>query len=259
MVGDAAKVLKTLGDASIQLIVTSPPYWCIKDYGSPLQIGVTQSYKNYLMSLAEIWVECVRVLESGCRIAINVGDQFLRASENGGVYCTVPIHADIIRQIMRLPGMLFLGNIIWRKITTTKTTGGCKWMGSIYYPRDGHITYEHEYILLFKKKGKARKHSKSIVALSELTKDQRSLWFRGIWSISPVRQIDHPAAFPIELPERLIRMFTFYGETVLDPFVGSGTVLAAAQKTGRSGIGIDIEENSVDLCRKRVNGLSVVL
>lgn len=153
-IGDAETVLKTLPDESYQLIVTSPPYWNIKDYGHPDQIGHGQDYAHYLARMKGVFDECARVLSPGCRIAVNIGDQFLRAKESpSGEYTVIPIHADFI-QLLEGTGMTPLGNIIWRKITTTKTSGGGTWMGSTYHPRDGHITYEHEYILVFRKKGK---------------------------------------------------------------------------------------------------------
>ena len=149
----------------------------------------------------------------GCKLVINIGDQFLRSKDNGGIYEIKPIHADMIKSCQEL-GFRFLGNIIWRKITTTKTTGGCSWMGSIYYPRDGYITYEHEYIIIFKKDGKAPRPSKEAKELSRLPKEYRSKWFRGIWDdIPPEKQGQHCAMFPEELPMRIIRMFSFAGET----------------------------------------------
>ena len=130
-------------------------------------------------------------------------------------------------------------------------------MGSIYYPRDGYVTYEHEFILLFRKAGKARRPPAESREKSRLSKIQRSEWFRGIWEIHPARQDDHPAMFPLELPERLIRMFSYFGETVIDPFVGSGTTLEAARKAGRCGIGIELNPKFVPLARARVSDLTV--
>jgi len=256
IIGDALDGLRTLASDSFQLVVTSPPYGTIKDYGHPRQIGIGQDYAGYLERLREVWVECVRVLEPGCRIVINVGDQFLRARDHGE-YSVAPIHADVITQVNALPGMVFLGQIIWRKISTTKTTGGCTWMGSIYEPRDGYVTYEHESILLFKKRGKARRPGKDVRAKSRLTKEQRSAWFRGIWELAPARQTIHPAAFPVDVPDRLIRMFTFYGERVLDPFVGSGTTLLAATEAGRIGVGIELDERMESVCAARMLGHSL--
>jgi len=256
-VNDACTALQELPTKSVQLVVTSPPYWSIKDYDHADQIGCEESYEEYLRRLMEVWSACGRVLEPGCKMAINVGDQFLRARDHG-TYQIKPIHADIISQVSEMRGFIYLGGIIWHKITTTKTTGGCSWMGSIYYPRDGYVTYEHEYILLFKKQGKARCPTGYAKERSRLTKQQRSEWFRGTWRIPPVRQGKHPAMFPVALPERLIRMFTFQGETVLDPFVGSGTTFEAAEAHGRNGIGVELNPAFVPLCRSRVHELQVI-
>jgi len=256
-VGDAGSRLKQLPAKSVQLVVTSPPYWCIKDYDHPGQIGHQDSYDEYLQRLNEVWKGCARVLEPGCKIAINVGDQFLRARDHG-TYRIQPIHADIIHQFSKMKGFIYLGGIIWKKVTTTNTTGGCSWMGSIYHPRDGYVTFEHEFILLFKKAGKAKRPPLEIREKSKLTKKQRSEWFRGVWGLTPSRQKDHPATFPVELPERLIRMFTFSGETVLDPFVGSGTTLVAAENAGRCGIGVELNPEFVSICRSRAANVRIV-
>lgn len=258
-IGDAREALKSLNSSSVQLVVTSPPYWNIKDYSTDNQIGFGQSYDEYQSALTSIWKECKRIISPGCKMAINVGDQFLRANENNGRYEIVPIHTDIIAACKSI-GFIFLGNIIWKKMTTTKTSGGCSWMGSIYYPRDGYITYEHEYIMLFKKPGKGPIPSDSKKKeLSRLPKEFRSKWFRGVWDdISPARQIGHNAMFPLELPERLIRMFTFAGETVLDPFVGSGTTMEAAEKWYRNSIGIEINHEYLSMIIDRISNIKII-
>jgi len=197
--GDSRK-MPEIRNSSVHLVVTSPPYWCIKDYSHPGQIGYDQSYEEYLDDLRKVISECHRVLHAGCRAAINIGDQYLRASEHGR-YRVQAIPADIIR-MGRGVGFDFMGNIIWEKISTTKTTGGGQWMGSVYFPRDGHITYEHEYIILLRKKGQWPKPTKQQREKSKLTKRQRSEWFRGIWKIAPERQDKHVAMFPVEVPRR---------------------------------------------------------
>lgn len=249
---DVRSALKTMQDRSVQLIVTSPPYWNLKDYDLDGQIGRGQSYEDYIGTLGGVWRECKRVLSSGCKLVINVGDQFLRARDNGGRYEIVPIHIDIIRSCVQL-GFVFLGNIIWQKISTTKTTGGCSWMGSIYYPRDGYITYEHEYIMIFKKSGSPPRPSPEMKELSRLPKEFRSKWFRGIWDdVPPARQSGHVAMFPLELPSRIIRMFSFAGETVLDPFAGSGTSMEAAARWNRNSIGVEINPDFMPMIRSRI-------
>ncbi len=256
--GDARQ-MPELDDESIHLVVTSPPYWNIKDYGHPQQIGHDQSYEEYLEAIAQVMSECKRVLKPGCRMAINIGDQYLRASEYGR-YRVLPIPADITRIGIEL-GMDFMGAIIWRKISTTRTTGGGCWMGSTYYPGDGHITYEHEYILLFRKRGKRPAvKDPEIRERSRLTKEQRSAWFRGVWDdIPPERQDEHVAMFPVGLPRRLIRMYTYVGETVLDPFLGSGTTCLAAALEGRNSVGYEINEQFEDVIRRKILGRDIPL
>ncbi|MCX7600046.1 MAG: site-specific DNA-methyltransferase, partial [Armatimonadetes bacterium] len=250
IIGDSRQ-MPELQSESVHLVVPSPPYWCIKDYEHPGQIGAGQSYEQYLEDLGKVLGEAARVLHCGCRMAINIGDQFLRASEHGR-YRVQPLGADVINIGRRL-GLDYMGAIIWRKITTTVTTGGGCWMGSTYYPRDGHITYEHEYIVLLKKPGRPPgPPSPEAKMLSRLTKEQRSAWFRGIWDdLPPVRQEPHQAMFPVGLPSRLIRMYTFWGETVLDPFLGSGTTCIAAALEGRNSIGYEINPAFEALIRQR--------
>ena len=238
ILGDARKMSEIAAE-SVHLVVTSPPYWCIKDYAHPAQIGHDQSYEDYLADLSSVFGETFRTLAPGCRMAVNIGDQYLRAAEHGR-YRVQPIPADIT-VICRELGFDFMGSILWRKISTTNTTGGGQWMGSMYYPKDGHITYEHEYILLFRKPGQWPRPTAEARERSRLTKEERQTWFRGAWDdIAPVRQKGHVAMFPLELPRRLIKMYTFYGETVLDPFLGSGTTSLAALEEGRSSIGYEI-------------------
>lgn len=240
-----------LDDRSVHIVVTSPPYWCIKDYAHPGQIGFEQSYEEYLADLRQVLAECVRVLHPGCRAAINIGDQYLRATEHGR-YRVQPIPADLIRLGQDL-GFDFMGQIIWRKVSTTKTSGGGQWMGSVYYPRDGQITYEHEYILLLRKPGTPPKPTAEQRERSRLRKEDRSRWFRGVWDdLPPARQRAHVAMFPVELPRRLILMYSFWGETVLDPFVGSGTTMQAAEETGRNSVGYEINPAFERLVRAKV-------
>jgi site-specific DNA-methyltransferase (adenine-specific) len=236
-----SRSMAEVADASVHLVVTSPPYWCIKDYDHPAQIGHEQPYDDYLADLTRVLSECHRALHPGCRAAVNLGDQYLRASEHGR-YRVQPIPADVIRTGLSL-GFDFMGNIIWQKISTTKTSGGGALMGSMYYPKDGHVTYEHEYIILLRKQGRWPKPTPEQQERSRLTKEQRSEWFRGIWRIAPERQSGgHGAVFAIEVPRRLIRMYSFWGETVLDPFLGTGTTSLAAELEGRSSVGYELNE-----------------
>ncbi len=248
-----ARHMPELGDATVHLVVTSPPYWCIKDYGHFGQIGHEQSYEDYLAALRQVLAECHRVLHAGCRAAVNIGDQYLRAADHGR-YRVQPIPADLVR-VGRDLGFDFMGNIIWRKVSTTRPSGGGEWMGSTYYPRDGQITYEHEYILLFKKPGRCPAPSPEAKRKSRLTREQRSAWFRGVWDdIAPERQHAHIAMFPVELPGRLMRMYSFHGETVLDPFLGSGTTALAAALAGRECVGYEVNPDYEEMIRHKLAG-----
>ncbi len=248
--GDAREILQRLEKESVGFSVTSPPYWQIKDYKTEDQLGSEQAYEDYLNDLSKVWEECHRILKKGCRLAVNIGDQYLRASEYG-CYRVKPIPADTIKICQKI-GFDFMGNIIWNKVSTTNTTGGGTWMGSTYFPKDGHITYEHEYILIFRKRGDWEAPSSEAREKSKLTKKQRSKWFRGHWRISPDRQNDHIAKFPKELPHRLIKMYSFHGETVLDPFLGSGTTSLAAKKNGRNSIGIELNPDFFRIIQKKI-------
>ena len=245
-----SRTMPELDDCSVDLVVTSPPYWCIKDYDHPGQIGHDQSYEEYVEDLRRVLAECHRVLHPGCRAAVNIGDQYLRAAEHGR-YRVQPIPADLIHVARRI-GFDFMGNIIWQKTSTTKTTGGGCWMGSVYYPKDGHVTYEHEYILLLRKPGRWPRPTAEQKERSRLTRRQRSAWFRGVWRIPPERQEGHAAMFPVELPRRLIRMYSFHGETVLDPFLGSGTTALAAEETGRDSVGYEVNPSFEAVIREKL-------
>lgn len=227
-----------LAAGSIDLVVTSPPYWQIKDYGSPGQIGFGQSLHEYLRDLTRVWTECIRVLREGGRLCVNIGDQFARASVFGR-YRVIPLHAEIICQCAEA-GFDSMGSIIWRKKTTVNTTGGAVVMGSYPYPPNGVVEIDFEYILLFKKPGKARAPSREIKEQSVLTREEWKSWFSGHWDVGGARKDGHDAPFPQEIPRRLIRMFTFCGDTVLDPFMGRGTTAKAALELGRNAVGYEI-------------------
>ncbi|MGO8762083.1 MAG: DNA methyltransferase [Desulfobaccales bacterium] len=237
-------------DASIDLVVTSPPYWHIKDYGVPGQIGYGQSLHEYLKDLYRTWRECFRVLREGARLCINIGDQFARAAVYGR-YKVIPLHAEFINQCEHM-GFDFLGAIIWQKKTTMNTTGGAVVMGSYPFPPNGIVEIDYEFIQIFKKPGKSKKVAKEIKAASRLTKEEWKEYFAGHWHFGGVRQAGHEAMFPQELPRRLIKMFTFVGDTVLDPFLGSGTTVKVAIDLGRQGIGYEINDSFVGLIEEKL-------
>lgn len=237
VLGDARQ-MDGVDDASVHLAITSPPYWQLKDYGSPDQVGFADSYENYVNHLNLVWGECHRVLHPGCRLCVNVGDQFARAALYGR-YKVIPIRTEIIR-FCETVGFDYMGAIIWQKVTTTNTTGGGSVMGSYPHPRNGIVKLDYEFILLFRKLGRPPAVSRQRKEASRLTAEEWNAWFSGHWNFPGERQQAHLAMFPEELPRRLIRMFSFVGETVLDPFLGSGTTCLAARRQGRDSIGYEI-------------------
>ncbi len=247
--GDA-RTMPELPDQSVHLVVTSPPYWQLKDYENGNQIGFNDSYEDYINNLNLVWAECDRVLHSGCRLCINIGDQFAR-SVYYGRYKIIPIRTEIIRFCETI-GLDYMGAVIWQKVTTCNTTGGATVMGSFPYPRNGILKLDYEFILIFKKQGQSPKVSRSVKEECALTTEEWNTFFHGHWNFPGERQAAHIAAFPEELPRRLIRMFSFMGETVLDPFLGSGTTTLAALKLSRSSVGYEINSESEAIIRQRL-------
>ncbi len=237
-------------DESVHLIITSPPYWQLKDYGTNDQIGYHETYESYINNLSLVWKECHRVLHSGCRLCINIGDQFAR-SVYYGRYKVIPIRTEIIKFCETI-GFDYMGAIIWQKVTTTNTTGGATIMGSFPYPRNGILKLDYEFILLFKKQGNAPKPTREQKELSVISKEDWNTYFSGHWYFAGAKQEGHIAMFPEELPARLIKMFSFAGDTVLDPFLGSGTTSMAARNLGRHSIGYEINENFIPTIRKKL-------
>ena len=235
--GDSRQMSR-IGDASVQLVVTSPPYWQLKDYGANGQIGFNDSYEGYINNLNLVWAECFRILSPGCRLCVNIGDQFARAVYYGR-YKVIPIREEIIK-FCEIAGFDYMGAVIWQKVTTTNTTGGATIMGSFPFPRNGILKIDYEFILLFKKQGKTPPPTTQAKQQARLTTDEWNEYFAGHWNFAGARQDEHLAVFPEELPKRLIRMFTFPGETVVDPFLGSGTTSLAALNNGRHSIGYEI-------------------
>ncbi|MGA2518516.1 MAG: DNA methyltransferase [Thermodesulfobacteriota bacterium] len=237
-------------DESVHLIITSPPYWQLKDYGTSDQIGYHETYESYINNLSLVWKECHRILHSGCRLCINIGDQFAR-SVYYGRYKVIPIRTEIIKFCETI-GFDYMGAIIWQKVTTTNTTGGATIMGSFPYPRNGILKLDYEFILLFKKQGNPPKPTREQKDLSVISKEDWNTYFSGHWYFAGVKQEGHIAMFPEELPTRLIKMFSFAGDTVLDPFLGSGTTSLAARNLGRHSIGYEINENFIPTMRKKL-------
>lgn len=249
IIGDS-RDMKEVADESVHLVITSPPYWQLKDYGSGKQIGFDDSYEDYINNLNLVWNESHRVLKKGCRLCVNIGDQFAR-SVYYGRYKVIPIRTEIIK-FSETIGFDYMGAIIWQKVTTCNTTGGATIMGSFPYPRNGILKIDYEFILIFKKHGTPPRVSRDVKDKSRMTIEQWNQYFAGHWNIPGEKQNKHLAAFPEEVPKRLIQMFSFVGDTVLDPFLGSGTTSLASKNLQRNSIGYEINPDFLPLIKEKL-------
>ena len=249
IIGDSRSMTE-LADESAHLVVTSPPYWQLKDYGNGNQIGFDHSYEEYINNLNLVWNECNRVLHKGCRLCINIGDQFAR-SVYYGRYKVIPIRTEIIK-FCETVGFDYMGAVIWQKVTTCNTTGGATIMGSFPYPRNGILKIDYEFILIFKKQGISPTVSDVVKEKSKMTTEEWNQYFAGHWNIPGEKQNGHIAMFPEEIPRRLVKMFTFVGDMVLDPFLGSGTTTLAARNLGRSSIGYEINADYIPIIKEKL-------
>ena len=243
----------------VELVVTSPPYWNLKEYPEREgQLGWTADYEEFLALLRPAWEACYEALVPGGRLIIVVGDVCLSRRQNRGRHTVVPLHASIQEQCREI-GFDNLAPIIWHKIAnaTLEAKGnGAGFMGKPYEP-NAVIKNDIEYMLMQRKPGGYRSASLEQRVLSVIPKAQHSEWFRQVWDGPPgASSRTHPAPYPEELADRLIRMFSFVGDTVLDPFLGTGTTLAAAARSGRNGIGFDIEPAYVDHARQRLSEIA---
>ena len=249
IIGDSRNMAE-LKNNSAHLAITSPPYWQLKDYGSSDQIGYNDSYEDYINNLNLAWNECFRILQPGCRLCINIGDQFAR-SVYYGRYKVIPIRTEIIK-FCETVGFDYMGAIIWQKATTMNTTGGATIMGSFPYPRNGILKLDYEFILIFKKLGQTNPVSKEIKEKSKLTKEEWNQYFSGHWIFNGARQNQHIAVFPEELPKRLIKMFSFVGDVIFDPFLGSGTTTLAAKNLSRNSVGYELNKKFIPIIKEKI-------
>jgi modification methylase len=233
--------LSFLPDASVHLVVTSPPYWNLKRYNeNPDQLGHIQEYEAFLFELEKVWRHVYRILVPGGRLVCVVGDVCV-ARRDFGRHLVFPLHADICVVCRRI-GFDNLNPIIWHKIANAsyEVENGSKFLGKPYEP-NAIIKNDMEFILMQRKPGGYRKPTNTQRDTSRIRKEDFDRWFQQIWTIPGASTKQHPAPFPLELTIRLIRMFSFTGDTVLDPFCGSGTTMVAALRTGRNSIGVEID------------------
>ncbi|MCZ7624747.1 MAG: methyltransferase [Candidatus Methylomirabilota bacterium] len=241
LINGDARELAYVDDASVHLVVTSPPYWNLKRYNeSPEQLGHIQDYEAFLFELEKVWRHVYRILVPGGRLVCVVGDVCV-ARRDFGRHLVFPLHADIC-VICRRIGFDNLNPIIWHKIANAsyEVENGSKFLGKPYEP-NAIIKNDIEFILMQRKPGGYRKPTSKQRDTSRIEKDIFDRWFQQIWTITGASTKQHPAPFPLELAIRLVRMFSFTEDTVLDPFCGSGTTMVAALRTGRNSIGIEID------------------
>ena len=242
-----ARTLSFIPDESVHLVVTSPPYWTLKRYNeNEAQLGHVQEYETFLEELSKVWKETYRVLVPGGRLVCVVGDVCLSRKRHGR-HVVVPLHADIC-VICRKIGFDNLNPIIWHKIANAKyevNNGGAGFLGKPYEP-NAIIKNDIEFILMQRKPGGYRKPTGEQRRRSRIEKPDYSKWFRQFWNLSGASTKSHPAPFPLALACRLVRMFSFWEDVVLDPFCGTGTTMMAAMQCGRNSIGVEID---ADYCR----------
>lgn len=253
--GDARK-LSAIKDESVHLVVTSPPYWTLKKYRDHEgQLGDVRDYENFLRELDKVWEHCYRVLVQGGRLICVVGDVCLSRRKNDGRHTVVPLHAAIQEHCRKI-GFDNLAPIIWHKIANAvyeASGNGAGFLGKPYEP-NAVIKNDIEFILMERKPGGYRKPTLATRVLSVISDDNHKEWFQSIWSgLTGASTQHHPAPFPEEVAERLVRMFSFVGDTVLDPFLGTGTTTVAAAKWGRNSIGVEIDPHYFEMAEQRIH------
>lgn len=252
--GDARQMV-FLAPESIHLVVTSPPYWTLKQYRQHAQqMGAIADYEEFLAALDRVWEHCYRALVPGGRLICIVGDVCLSRRKNNGRHTVVPLHASIQEHCRRL-GFDNLAPIIWHKIANAayEVENGSSFLGKPYEP-NAVIKNDIEFILMERKPGGYRSPTLAKRLLSLISADNHQAWFQQIWTgLTGASTRRHPAPYPVELAERLIRMFSFAGDTVLDPFLGTGSTVLAAARWGRNSIGVEVDPTYFDMAKDRLH------
>jgi site-specific DNA-methyltransferase (adenine-specific) len=251
--GDA-RDLSWIPDESVHLVVTSPPYWTLKKYNDhPDQLGDIADYEAFLDELDKVWRHCLRVLVPGGRLVCVVGDVCLARRRNNGRHQVIPLHADISVRCRRI-GFDYLTPILWYKISnaTLEVDNGSSFLGKPYEP-NAIIKNDIEYLLMLRKSGGYRQPTTNQRARSKMSKEEYAKWNRPFWSdITGASTRDHPAPFPTALAYRLVRMFSFVDDTVLDPFLGTGTTVLAAMQATRNSIGNELDNAYFGYAERRI-------
>lgn len=250
--GDARAM--SLEPASVQLVVTSPPYWTLKEYREgDGQLGHIVDYERFLEEIDRVWEQCWRALVPGGRLIVVVGDVCLSRRQNNGRHTVVPLHASIQERCRKI-GFDNLAPIIWHKISNAayEADGAGGFLGKPYEP-NAVIKNDIEFILMQRRPGGYRKPVLATRILSLVSAKNHRIWFQQVWTgVTGASTKHHPAPYPLELAERLVRMFSFVGDTVLDPFLGTGTTALAASRWGRNSIGFEIDSHYLDQAKARL-------
>jgi DNA modification methylase len=251
--GDARRMSREkVGKA--HLVLTSPPYWTLKKYhDSSGQLGHIADYDDFIEELDRVWQRCFDSLVVGGRLVCVVGDVCLSRRKNEGRHTVVPLHATIQEHCRKI-GFDNLSPIIWHKIANAayEVENGGGFLGKPYEP-NAVIKNDVEFILMQRKPGGYRTPQDSARILSVISAKDYQKWFQQIWNgVTGASTKDHPAPYPVELAERLIRMFSFVGDTVLDPFMGTGTTALAASKWGRNSVNFEIDADYLGFAAKRL-------
>jgi len=254
VLGDA-RDMSSIPSGSVHLVVTSPPYWTLKAYNvTEGQLGHIEEYELFLGELDKVWRECLRVLVPGGRLVCVVGDVCLSRRQNNGRHTVVALHSSISERCRRI-GFDGLAPIIWHKIANAvfeANGNGAGFLGKPYEP-NAIIKNDVEYILLLRKPGGYRSPSLQTRVLSLISAANHRKWFQQVWTgVTGASTRHHPAPFPIEVASRLVRMFSFVGDAVLDPFTGTGTTNLAAALAGRNSIGVELDRAYLDHARARL-------
>ena len=254
ILGDA-RTLERTADGTVHLVLTSPPYWSLKSYRDSVgQLGHTEDYDEFVREIDRVWKRCFDALVPGGRLVCVVGDVCLSRRENEGRHTVVPLHSSIQLSCREI-GFDNLAPIIWHKIANAKyeAGGNSSFLGKPYEP-NAVVKNDIEFILMLRKPGGYRSPDWATKLFSVISAADHREWFQQIWSDIPGASTkEHPAPFPLELASRLIRMFSFVGDTILDPFGGSGTTSTAAALAGRNSVMYEIDPEYYRLGWKRLH------
>ncbi len=252
LVNGDARDLAWIPDGSVHLVVTSPPYWTLKEYNAHKdQLGHVSDYEQFHDELTKVWAHVYRMLVPGGRLVCVVGDVCLSRRANGR-HTVMPLHADIVVRCRKL-GFDNLAPIIWYKIANAayEVERGGGFLGKPYEP-NAIIKNDIEFILMLRKPGGYRTPTLEQRAASKLSKDEYQEWFRQIWTLTGSSTREHPAPYPVDLAYRLVRMFSFVGDTVVDPFIGTGSTSLAAMRAARNSIGVEVDPEYFEATLNRI-------